>query len=196
MSRLYHCPEFRYGLGIQQNITFLLWISELSLLKILTISRFSNLVYLSDWRTEMEMEWMINFLELLVEIRSSAKFIALISAENMEASFRRFLVDNCSTSSSEIAFGAICVNVLIVWWISWMLFSFSRYIKGWVLFLGSLFKSRITTDRSSIPGRVVPKTQKMVLDAAFLNTQHYKVSIKSKVEQSMKWSCALAYTSV
>ena len=35
-------------LGIQLNITFLLWISELSLLKILTISGFSNLVYLSD----------------------------------------------------------------------------------------------------------------------------------------------------
>ena len=39
-------------------------------------------------------------------------------------------------------------------------------------------------DRGSIPGRVVPKTQKMVLDAAFLNTQHYKVSIMGKVEQS------------
>ena len=25
----------------------------------------------------------------------------------------------------------------------------------------------------SIPGRVIPKTQKMVLDAASLNTQHY-----------------------
>ena len=30
-------------------------------------------------------------------------------------------------------------------------------------------------DRGSIPGRVIPKTQKMVLDAALLNTQHYKV---------------------
>ena len=41
-------------LGIQHNITFLLWINELSLLKILTISGFSNLVNLSDeelrWR--------------------------------------------------------------------------------------------------------------------------------------------------
>ncbi len=32
-----------------------------------------------------------------------------------------------------------------------------------------------------IPGRVIPKTQKMLLDAALLNTQHYKVKIKSKV---------------
>ena len=31
-------------------------------------------------------------------------------------------------------------------------------------------------DRGSIPGQLIPKTQKMVLDAATLfNTQHYKV---------------------
>ena len=38
-------------------------------------------------------------------------------------------------------------------------------------------------DLDSIPGRVRPKTQKMVLDASLLNTQHYKVRIKGKVEQ-------------
>ena len=37
-------------------------------------------------------------------------------------------------------------------------------------------------DLGSILGRVIPKTQKMVLDASLLNTQHYKVRIKSKVE--------------
>ena len=31
------------------------------------------------------------------------------------------------------------------------------------------------------------KTQKMVLDASLLNTQHYKVRIKGKVEQSREW---------
>ena len=36
-------------------------------------------------------------------------------------------------------------------------------------------------DRGSIPGRVIQKTQKMELDAAVLNTQHYKVRIKCKV---------------
>ena len=46
-------------------------------------------------------------------------------------------------------------------------------------------------DPGSIPGRVIPKTQKMVIDAALLNTQHYKVRIKDKVEQSRKWSSAL-----
>ena len=39
-------------------------------------------------------------------------------------------------------------------------------------------------DLGSIPGRVIPKTQKMVLDTSLLNTQHYKVRIKGKVEQS------------
>ena len=39
-------------------------------------------------------------------------------------------------------------------------------------------------DLGSIPGRVKPKTQKMVLDASLLNTQHYKVRIKGKVEPS------------
>ena len=51
-------------------------------------------------------------------------------------------------------------------------------------------------DRVSIPGRVISKTQKMVLDAALLNTQHYKARIKGKVEQSMKRNSALPYTSV
>ena len=34
-------------------------------------------------------------------------------------------------------------------------------------------------DRGSIPGRVTPKTQKMVPDAALLNTQHYKDTTQS-----------------
>ena len=44
-------------------------------------------------------------------------------------------------------------------------------------------------DRGSVPGRVIPKTQKMVLDDAFFNT----LQIKGKVEQ---WSSALLYNSV
>ena len=51
-------------------------------------------------------------------------------------------------------------------------------------------------DLGSIPGRVIPKTQKMVLDSTFLNTQHYKVRIKGKVKQSRKKSSALPYTLV
>ena len=45
-------------------------------------------------------------------------------------------------------------------------------------------------DHCSIPGQVIPKTQKMVLDSALLNTQHYKVRIMDKVEQSREWSSA------
>ena len=51
-------------------------------------------------------------------------------------------------------------------------------------------------DQHSIPGQVIPKTQKMVLDDALLSTQHYKVRIKGKVEQFREWSGALPYTSV
>ena len=49
-------------------------------------------------------------------------------------------------------------------------------------------------DRGSIPGRVIPKAQKWYLIPPCL-TQHYKVWIKGKVEQSREWSSALPYTS-
>ena len=38
--------------------------------------------------------------------------------------------------------------------------------------------------RVSITGRIISKTQKMVLDAAWLNTLRYEVRIKGKVKQS------------
>ena len=41
-----------------------------------------------------------------------------------------------------------------------------------------------TGDWGSILGLVIPKTQKMVPDATLLNTRHYVVRIKSKVEES------------
>ena len=48
-------------------------------------------------------------------------------------------------------------------------------------------------DLGSTPGRVIPKTQKILLDNFLLNTQHYKVSIKGNVEQSreMEWNPSL-----
>ena len=51
-------------------------------------------------------------------------------------------------------------------------------------------------DLGSILGGVIPKTQNIVLDASLLNTQHYKVRIKGKVEQSRERSCALPYSFV
>ena len=51
-------------------------------------------------------------------------------------------------------------------------------------------------DLGSISSRVIPKTLKMVLDTSLLNTQQYKIRIKSKVEQSRERSSALPYSSV
>ena len=51
-------------------------------------------------------------------------------------------------------------------------------------------------DLGSIPGRVIPKTLKMVLDTSLLNTQQYKVRIEGKVEQSRETSSVLLYTTV
>ena len=51
-------------------------------------------------------------------------------------------------------------------------------------------------DLGSISGRVIQKTLKMVLDTSLLNTQQYKVRIKSKVEQLRERSSALPDTSV
>ena len=41
-------------------------------------------------------------------------------------------------------------------------------------------------DWGSIPDQVIWKTQKMLLDAALFNSQHYKVRIKDKMEQSLQ----------
>ena len=51
-------------------------------------------------------------------------------------------------------------------------------------------------DRVSIPGRVIPKTLKMLLDTFLLNTQHYEVRIKGKVEQSRERSSTLLHLGV
>ena len=51
-------------------------------------------------------------------------------------------------------------------------------------------------DLGSIPGQVIQKTQKMVIDATLRNTQHYKVRIKGKEEQFRERSSALPYTMV
>ena len=68
------------------------------------------------------------------------------------------------------------------------------------MYRASGLMSRVFTygpgDQGSIPGHVIPKTQKMVLDATLLNTQHYKLRIKGKVEQSRERSSALSYTLV
>ena len=97
-----------------------------------------------------------------------------------------------------------------IWWWWW-------YIQGWdkslaifwyVLVWGAyIIWNRLISlvgrvfangprDLGSIPHCIVPKTLKMALDTSLLNTQWYKVRIKSKVEQSRERISALPYTSV
>ena len=61
-------------------------------------------------------------------------------------------------------------------------------------------KSRVfangPADWGPVPGRIIPRTQKMILDATLLNTQYYKARIKGKVEHSKEMSSTLRYTSV
>ena len=54
--------------------------------------------------------------------------------------------------------------------------------------------ANIPGDLGSLPGRVIPKTLKMVLDTSLLNTQQYKVRIEGKVELSSEKSSAFPYT--
>ena len=49
-------------------------------------------------------------------------------------------------------------------------------------------------DLGSIPGHIIPKNLKMVLDTSLLNTQQYKIHIKGKVKQSLERSSPLPYT--
>ena len=51
-------------------------------------------------------------------------------------------------------------------------------------------------DLGSIPGRVISKTLKVVLNTSLLNTQQHKVRIKGKVGPSMERNKTLPYNSV
>ena len=51
-------------------------------------------------------------------------------------------------------------------------------------------------DLGSIPGRVISKTLKRVLDTSLFNTQQYKVRIEGIVDQSRDRSSTLPNTSV
>ena len=78
---------------------------------------------------------------------------------------------------------------------------FSPYIKHFQLLSISLLLigrvSRVFANGpgnlGSIPGGVIPKTLKIVLDTSLLNNQQYKVRIKGKVEQFREKSSALHY---
>ena len=78
---------------------------------------------------------------------------------------------------------------------SFLIWQFYRFCNRAMGLMSRVFANG-TGDRGSIPDRVIPKTPKMVLDAAFLNTRHYKVRIKGKVEQSRGRRSAFSYTLV
>ena len=48
--------------------------------------------------------------------------------------------------------------------------------------------------KTEVQSQVESQTQKMILDAALLNTQHYKVRIKGKEVQFKEWNSALLNT--
>ena len=85
------------------------------------------------------------------------------------------------------------VNIYLIYMIINIVNIFLIYM---IIGLGVRVFANRPGDLGSIPGRGIPKTQKMVLDASLLNTQHYKVRIKGKVEQSRERISALPYTLV
>ena len=72
---------------------------------------------------------------------------------------------------------------------------FEGFSVGYIGIMISVFANGLG-DQDSIPGWVIPKTQKMVLGTALLTTQHCKVQIKGKVEQSRERSSILSNTCV
>ena len=60
-------------------------------------------------------------------------------------------------------------QVPIIWFII--------FLKNVQCLMGRVFANG-PRDQGSIPRRIIPKTQKMVLDATLLNTHYYKIWIK------------------
>ena len=82
-----------------------------------------------------------------------------------------------------------CVYRIYKWIACWKHFKRSCYCTFVYIQLNCFKYHQLRAYLGPIPGWVFPKTQKMVLDSALLNTQHYKVRIKGKVEQSRERSC-------
>ena len=57
-----------------------------------------------------------------------------------------------------------------------------------------MLQKSYTEDRVQSQVESYQRLTKLLLDVTFLNTQHYKVRIKGKVEQSREWTSALPYT--
>ena len=68
-----------------------------------------------------------------------------------------------------------------------------NYISGYNRLIGLVGRvfANGPGDLGSIPGRIIPKTLKIVLDTSLLNTQQYKICIKGKVEKSRERNITL-----
>ena len=112
-----------------------------------------------------------------------------------QATRQRSKALNMSVSwcQSWLTYASICLSVSLSYT---QLSNYYIVINKWYIGIMVRVFANGPGDRGSIPGRVIPKTLKMVLDASLLNTQHYKVGIKGKVEKSRERSSALPYTLV
>ena len=79
-----------------------------------------------------------------------------------------------------------------------MSLSISIYLSIYLILFGPVGKvfPNDPEGLGSIPGRVIPKTLKVVPDTSSLNAQKYEVCIEGKVELSRERNSALSYTSV
>ena len=78
-------------------------------------------------------------------------------------------------------------------WVIFKGFYFIWCINRLIGLVGRVFANG-PGDIGSIPGLVLPKTLKMVLDTALLNSLQYKVCIEGNLEQSRERSSTLLYT--
>ena len=99
-------------------------------------------------------------------------------------------------SRNHWATGPYCIKwCQMNWLINLICFVVKSVLLQLIGQVGRVFANGLV-DLGSIPGRVIPKTLKMVLDTSLLNTQQYKIHIEGKVEQSRERSSTLPYTSV
>ena len=102
----------------------------------------------------------------------------------------------CKTSKFVLNFYYKIISIEFILWDPCKFnFHWKVILNSLIVPVGRVFANE-SVDMGSIPGRVILKTLKMVLDTSLLNTQQYKVRIKGKLKQPKERSSALPYTSV
>ena len=131
-------------------------------------------------------------LEITLMVSSNHSYLIIIINKQVIIFYAKNLpLDQVFLFNTSNQFLLVFQNVKSCWiilYLSWSILT--NYIHTGRVFANGL------GDWGSIPGPVIPKTFKMVLDTSLLNTQQYKVHIKGKVEQSRERSSALPYTLV